>query len=76
MVDELLKADELKVVVVNKSDFKWAEEHAITVSNNCKLFMQPEWDKANLIMDNIYNYIKDFPKWRISLQTHKYMNIR
>jgi len=73
---ELLKADELKVVILNKSDFNWAEKHAETVKKNCKLFLQPEWDKADLVSENIFSYVKDFPQWRISLQTHKYMNIR
>ncbi len=76
LLEEVLKADELKVVIVNKSDFKWAEGFELSVSNNCKLFLQPEWDKSNSVMDKIYGYAKEFPKWRISLQTHKYMNIR
>ena len=73
---ELQKADELKVVILNKSDFKWGEKHAERVKKNCKLFFQPEWDKANLVSESIFSYVKDFPQWRISLQTHKYLNIR
>lgn len=76
LIDELQKADELKIVVVNKSDFNWAEEHANIVDNNCKLFLQPEWDKVDSVINSINSYVKDFPRWRISLQTHKYMNIR
>jgi 7-carboxy-7-deazaguanine synthase len=73
---EMTKADELKVIVVNKSDLKWAEEHSSLVKDTCKLFLQPEWEKSDKVIDSIDNYVKDFPKWRISLQTHKYMNIR
>lgn len=74
--EEMSKADELKIVIVNKSDFKWAEEHSIKVGKKCKLYLQPEWDKSELINSSINNYVKDYPQWRISLQTHKYMNIR
>jgi len=73
---EMQKADELKIVVVNKSDYSWAQEHAQNVRANCKLFLQPEWDKSSSVMKGINEYVKDFPNWRISLQTHKYMNIR
>jgi len=73
---EMKKADELKIVVVNKSDFNWAEEHNAHVNKNCKLFLQPEWDKAEQVIESINNYVKSSPNWRISLQTHKYMNIR
>ena len=73
---ELAKADELKVVILNKSDFKWADENSKFVSKVCQLYIQPEWDKSDKVLDSINNYVKDFPQWRISLQTHKYMNIR
>jgi organic radical activating enzyme len=68
-------ADELKVIIFNKSDFKWAEEHAVMVGEGCKLYLQPEWSKANDIMPLIVEYVKQNPKWRVSLQTHKYMDI-
>ncbi len=68
-------ADELKIIVFNKSDFEWAEIYAAMVSDKCKLFLQPEWDKANEITPMIIDYIKANPKWQLSLQTHKYLNI-
>ena len=68
-------ADELKVIVHNLSDLKWAEEHAIKVNSNCRLFLQPEWSKREDIMPIIVNYVMDNPKWNISLQTHKYLKI-
>lgn len=70
-----LAAGELKVIVFNKSDFAWAEEHAQLVSENCKLYLQPEWSKAAVITPLIIEYVKQNPKWEISLQTHKYLNI-
>lgn len=73
---EALKvADELKVVVYNKDDFKWAEENAKLVSKKCKLLLQPEWSKAAQMTPFIVEYVKTHPKWHVSLQTHKYMNI-
>ncbi|WP_089319126.1 7-carboxy-7-deazaguanine synthase QueE [Pontibacter ummariensis] len=68
-------ADELKVVIFNKSDFKWAEAHAAQVGEHCKLYLQPEWSKAADLMPLIVEYVKQNPKWRVSLQTHKYMDI-
>ncbi len=69
------KANELKVVVFNKSDFEWAEKHATLVNNQCKLYLQPEWDKSAQVLPLIIDYVKQNPKWKISLQVHKYMNI-
>ncbi len=69
------KADELKVIVYNKSDFSWAEEFAQKVRPDCKLFLQPEWSKEKEMIPLIIDCVKSNPKWRISLQVHKYMNI-
>lgn len=68
-------ANELKVIVYNKSDFEWAEEHAARVSPDCELFLQPEWSKEKEMLPQIIDYVKHFPKWKVSLQIHKYMNI-
>lgn len=73
--DTLLRADELKVIVFNKSDFAWAEQHALKVGPDCRLFLQPEWSRAEQIMPLIVDYVKENPQWQISLQTHKYLNI-
>jgi organic radical activating enzyme len=68
-------ANELKVVVFNKSDFDWAEQYAAQVSPACKLYLQPEWDKASVVTPLIIDYIKANPKWQLSLQVHKYINV-
>jgi 7-carboxy-7-deazaguanine synthase len=68
-------ANELKVVIFNKSDFDWAEEYAQQVNPNCKLYLQPEWDKAAVVTPLIIDYIKANPKWELSLQIHKYINV-
>lgn len=68
-------ANELKVVVFNKSDFEWAEKYAALVSPDCKLYLQPEWDKASSVTPMIIEYIKQHPKWELSLQIHKYINV-
>lgn len=68
-------ANELKVVVFNKSDFAWAEKYAALVSPTCKLFLQPEWDKAATVTPLIVDYIKEHPQWQLSLQVHKYINV-
>ncbi|MEO8711512.1 MAG: 7-carboxy-7-deazaguanine synthase QueE [Parafilimonas sp.] len=66
---------ELKIIIYNKDDFKWAEENASRVSAKCKLYLQPEWSKSAQVTPLIINYIKANPKWRISMQIHKYINI-
>lgn len=69
------RANELKVVVFNKSDFAWAEKYAAMVSPGCKLYLQPEWDKSSVMTPLIIGYIKENPKWELSLQIHKYINV-
>lgn len=73
--ENLPLAHELKVVIFNKHDFDWAELHAAQVSPNCKLYLQPEWDKSAEITPLIVDYIKAHPQWELSLQTHKYINV-
>lgn len=71
----LLLVNELKGIVYNKNDFKWAEKCAAGVSSQCKLYLQPEWSKQNEVMPLIVDYIKANPKWELSLQIHKYINV-
>jgi len=68
-------ANELKIVVFNKSDFDWAEKYAALVSPQCKLYLQPEWDNAAQMTPLIIDYIKANPKWELSLQIHKYIHV-
>lgn len=69
------KAHELKVIVFNNDDFRFAEEQAAKVNNNCILYLQPEWSKRDKMIPVIVDYVMRNPKWKISLQTHKYLNI-
>lgn len=69
------KASELKIVVYNVSDFKWAEKHAALVSANCKLYLQPEWSKEKIMTPLIIEYVKANPQWEISLQLHKFLGV-
>ncbi|MGB5942868.1 MAG: 7-carboxy-7-deazaguanine synthase QueE [Leeuwenhoekiella sp.] len=70
-----MKANELKIIIFNKSDFEFAEEHAAKVNANCELFLQPEWSVREKMTPLIVNYVMQHPKWKVSLQTHKYLNI-
>ena len=70
-----LKCHELKVIVFNKNDFKFAEEQAAKVGESCELFLQPEWSNREKMMPLIVDYVMKNPKWKVSLQTHKYLNI-
>ena len=69
------QASELKVVIFNKTDFAWAEKYAAQVAPECKLYLQPEWEKANIVTPLIVDYIKQHPQWELSLQLHKYINV-
>lgn len=69
------RANELKVIVFNQSDFQWAEEHASLVGDNCMLYLQPEYDRMDRMLPDILKYVKGHPRWRVSLQTHKWLGI-
>jgi len=73
--DAYSRANELKVIISHPSDFEWAEQHALKVNEDCKLYLQPEWSKQERFLTSIIDYVKENPKWNISLQTHKFMNI-
>lgn len=68
-------ANELKVVVFNKSDLVWALKHARLVNKSCQLYLQPEWDKKEQVLPMIIDFVKENPEWRISTQTHKYIDV-
>ncbi len=68
-------ASELKVIIFNKSDFEWAERYAAQVATSCKLYLQPEWEKAAQVTPLIIDYIKTYPQWELSLQLHKYIHV-
>ncbi len=69
------QANELKCIVYNKNDFEFAEEQAAKVSNDCILYLQPEWSVREKMIPLIVDYVMNNPKWKVSLQTHKYLNI-
>ncbi len=71
----LAQADELKIIVYNKHDLVWAEQHAALVPDRCALLLQPEWSKEQEILPLMIEYVMQNPSWRVSLQTHKYMDI-
>ena len=71
----LAHADELKIIVFNESDFKWAEEHAALVPETTRLYLQPEWSRAARMTPALIEYVKANPRWQVSLQTHKYLDI-
>jgi 7-carboxy-7-deazaguanine synthase len=73
--EALNKANELKVIIQDEGYFEWAEDNAKLVSPDCELYLQPEWSVSNKIMPMIVDYAMKYPKWKISLQSHKYMKI-
>jgi 7-carboxy-7-deazaguanine synthase len=75
LAEVLAKANEIKIIVYNKSDFAWAEKHAAMVKEDCKLYLQPEWSRSDEMTPLIVEYIKANPQWELSLQVHKYINV-
>lgn len=69
------QAHELKVIVYNRHDFEWAESHAAKVGPDCMLYLQPEWSRMEAMMPEITEYVMANPRWQVSLQSHKFMNI-
>ena len=75
-LDEMIAAaNELKTVIYNKTDFAWAEQYAAKVSKDCLLYLQPEWSKSAEMNPLIIDHVKENPKWILSLQTHKFLDI-
>jgi len=68
-------ANELKVIISDETDFVWAEENAEKVGPECRLYLQPEWSRIDIMISGIVRYIQQNPKWKVSLQSHKYMRI-
>ena len=75
LTESIAAASELKVVIFNKHDFEWAETYAQQVPASCKLYLQPEWDKSNEITPLVIEYMKAHPKWELSAQLHKYIQV-
>lgn len=69
------RADELKIIIYNKSDFAWGARYAAEVSPSCRLYLQPEWSRSDEMTPLIVDYIKAHPRWTLSLQVHKYIHV-
>ena len=68
-------SDELKIIVSNKNDLKWAQDQKKQVGDECKLYLQPEWSKKEIVLPQIIDFVSKNSEWSISLQSHKYMNL-
>lgn len=68
-------ANELKVIIFSDDDFAWAEKNTKLVNEHCLLYLQPEWSNYKKLLPKIIEYVKNNPKWSISIQAHKFMNI-
>ena len=73
--DVFERANELKVIIQKPADLRWAEKNAAKVSDSCLLYLQPEWSVAKEILELLADYVMQYPQWRISLQSHKYIGI-
>ena len=69
-----MRAHELKVIVLTRKDLAYAEKNAGMCRKDVVRLLQPEWDTPGSV-PLIVDYVKEHPQWRISLQTHKFMNV-
>jgi organic radical activating enzyme len=69
------QVSELKVVIAKSEDLIWAEQQASLVSLDTLKYLQPEWNTPES-KDLIFEYVLKNPQWRISLQTHKLLEVR
>jgi organic radical activating enzyme len=69
------QASELKMIIAAPDDFDWAEKNAQQVPPDCLLLLQPEWSRRQTVMPLIIDYLLRKPQWRLSLQTHKFIDI-
>ena len=69
-------ASELKIIIYNKHDFEWALEESHKVNPSCLLYVQPEWSKKDIMQPLILDFLSKHKKWKLSLQMHKYLNIK
>ena len=75
-LDEIYgQSNELKVIVVNRHDLMWGQEHADRLTTEARLYFQPEWDRREQVLDYTVAFVQENPEWRISLQTHKYLGL-
>ena len=75
VIEEMQRDNELKVIVFNDSDFKWAEQWAETCNDTCALLLQSEWEKRDVMMPKMIDFVKANPRWRICIQTHKIIQV-
>jgi organic radical activating enzyme len=75
LAESVKAADELKVVVFNKSDFDWANSFVNDLAADCKKYLQPEWEKSDAMTPLVIEYIKQNPSWELSVQLHKYIQV-
>ena len=76
VLPEMLEvAHELKVIINHNSDYQFAEQYVSTVSKDCKLYLQAEYSKFDQHIPGMVEFVKINPRWKISLQTHKIINV-
>ena len=77
-LDTLLACQELKIVIQNSDDLDFAKKMADLIKNNGttkpQLFLQAGWDNEEGKKLAI-NYVKNNPDWRLSMQTHKWLDV-
>jgi organic radical activating enzyme len=68
-------SNELKVVINHKSDIEWSHELSRRMNDQAQWFMQPEWEKREMMLPLIFDWALKNPHWRVGLQIHKYMGV-
>ena len=71
----LRRCDELKVVIHTSDDLLFADSMAAAVREPTVMLLQPGWDSPEGHQLAI-NHVQCQPRWRLSLQTHKWLGVR
>lgn len=72
----LNSAHEFKFVVDDGFDFEQLRIFQDQVRPDQRLTLSPEFNAFKLNVSRIESFIKENPRWRLSLQTHKWIGVR
>lgn len=73
------KANQLKLLVDQDFDYAKAEEVIKACTPSCLVYVSPIFDPNELVKENVttaLELLKAHPRWRLSVQVHKWIGVR
>jgi 7-carboxy-7-deazaguanine synthase len=68
-------ANEIKLVVSTGKEIDFYREHLLK-NVDIPVFLQPEWSDKKYAIPIILELLKQYPSYRLSLQTHKFIGVQ